>query len=220
MSDKEIIRRFKALIEKNLDLPTLNAVISQVSNVETLIKFYELAVHYDRSDVIKCLIPDKLEFHSKLWHYYLEHTDSIEMLDYFFELELLDPYEVGIEAIDCCNPDILNAALEWDDVDIDSMLLECQKYFSLTMIKILVDAGADIHVCEDEMFYNAVKREKFEVVDYIIKHCIENKEEVYCKDEAQQTIVKKYTDAYLKSLEPEDEDEEDSSEDSYCSYSE
>lgn len=230
MPDKEIISRFKTLIEKEVELPALQGVISQVSNVETLTKFYETAVRRNRVDVIKCLVPDKLQFSNALWEYWLEHGDGCDVMYYFFKLGVLDPNEVGVEAIECGNPEILRDMLDWygpDDVDVEFLLLECQKDFNLDMIKILVDYSADIHIFGDEMFYSAVESGKIDVVNYIIWHSAECEEEIYCKDDAQREIVKKYTDAYLKSFEPEEcesESESDSdsdvSRDSYRSNSE
>lgn len=75
---------------------------------------------------------------------------------------------------------------------LNDKLIEACKAGSLTLVKRLVEAGADIHAWNDWPLYAAIVHEHLEVIKYLV----ENGAEVVIPRNGSTEIIK-----YLKSLE-------------------
>lgn len=212
-TDKEIIKRFRSLIKSTVEISALKGVIDEVKNEKTLIEFYEIAMKYERDDVIKCLIPNKLDV-CKDWFNIkdlLNFSDNHEMLEYM--LRCLPDYctnELAYEAVN--NLKLMKFLANWNEINADNLLVECNEDLNLDVIKFLVnECDADIHVCEDLLFWSAVKQGDMDVAFYIIEHINKHNQEIFCKDENQTKKLVEIMNEYMKYNSDEEIEEESSS---------
>lgn len=197
------------ITENDIKIEELTQIISEIEDPNDLGSICMVAIQNNRLDIIKYIIPDKLNDVD-----YVDVTEcipacSLEILEYFIDVFEIEDFE-----------DLLVSAVTNNEFEIYKFLMEKSDYQSvypndllhiaelndIRIIKDLVGNGGDIHDNSDGLLHSAIHRNDVEVIFYIIEHALKRKEKIICGNLIEENQVNYWIDEYKKSIEEPDEE--------------